>query len=320
MTTSNSINFTIDAETCVRMALEEINIIGEGDYLEKYDGDRGKKTLNMMLKAWQSQDNHLWVKQTVTLFLQTLQNSYNISISTTDHFTADIVIQKALTAAYPIGSSTITVTSTVGMTANDYIGIRMANNYMFWAKIQSIPSPGTIILTIPLTYGVANGAPVFTYTYSLALPFQIYAGSRRDYINNIDVPLNMMSYRDYFDMPNKSTPGIVTQWAYDRQLEDYKIFVWLAPSNVDYYLRFVIARKIQDVDVNADTFDLPQEWQLPIVKNLAVLLAPSYGKAQGDNFMELKLQAKESLEEAKNMDNELGSIFIKPNADGFRRP
>ncbi len=319
MTTSNSIDFTINADECVRMALEEIGVVGEGDYVEKYDGDRAKKTLNMMLKFWQNHDNHLWVKQTITLFLQNSQNTYDVS-NLTDNLTADNIVKTSLAAAYIAGISTITVSSTAGMSANDKIGIKMDNNYLFWTTISSIPIPGTIILSAPLTYAAAISSTVFTYTNSLKLPFQIYTGVRRDYINNIDVPLNYMSYRDYFEMPNKSTPGIVTQWAYDRQLENYKIYTWLMPSDVNYYLRFIIARKIQDIDVNSDTFDLPQEWQLPIVKNLAVFLAPSYGKAQGDNFMELKIQAKETLEEAKSMDNELGSIYIKPNEDGFRRP
>lgn len=321
MTTSNSIDFAINAETCIRMALEEINVIGEGDYLENYDFNRGKKTLNMMLKAWQSQDNHLWVKQTAILFLQNSQAIYDVSLSTVDHFTSNSIIQTTLSAAYPLGATTITVTSTAGMTTNDYIGLKMTNNYMFWTTIQSIPIAGTIILTNPLTYSASSGTPIFTYTTNLPLPFQVYAGVRHDIISGIDAPLNIMSYREYFDMPNKATTtAAVTMWGYDRQLENYKIFVWGMPGNVDYYLRFIIARKIQDIDVNSDTFDLPQEWQLAIVKTLAVLLAPSYGKAQGDNFMELKIQAMESKKEAMEMDNELGSIFIKPNADGFRRP
>ena len=53
MTTSQSINFKINGEECVRLALELTNVIGEGDYLEAYDLNLGTKFLNLLLKSWQ---------------------------------------------------------------------------------------------------------------------------------------------------------------------------------------------------------------------------------------------------------------------------
>jgi len=159
MTTSNSINFTIDTETCIRLALIEIGVIGAGDYIDNFDSYTSKMMLNMMLKSWQSQDNHLWVKQTITLFLQKAQTSYDISATTTDRLTADNVIRTQLTADAALSATSLTVSSTDGMTANDKIGLVTNNNYLFWTTLYTGSSfliLNTLLLAIPKRFHFAR--------------------------------------------------------------------------------------------------------------------------------------------------------------------
>jgi hypothetical protein len=316
----STIDFTINSEDCITLACQIINIQGDGDYLAPSDYDLGKKVLNMMLKAWQMQDNHLWVKQTISLFLQKNQHDYTISQTTSDHFTADIPTQTYLTTDAISGDTTLIVNDTTGMSINDHIGIKLDNNTIFWSTINLIPTTTSVIINNPLPSASTTNNYIFSYKTPLYLPFQLYAAIRHDIANNIDIPINFMSYREYFDQPNKETPGTITMWSPDRQIDSYNIHVWPNPSDVSYYVKLIISRKIQDIDTDADNFDLPQEWQQAIVFNLALRLAPIFGKAQGENFAEIKNQAAQYLLEAQNFDNELGSIYIKPSQDGFRRP
>ncbi len=319
MTTSNTTTYAADVQTCAQLALQLINVTGEGDNLENYDYGFCKHLLNLMLKSWQNLDNHLWVKQTAYLFLQNSQNTYRISTTTTDHFTADVPRETTLSASFVLGDSTITVASSVNMTANDYIGIKMDNNYIHWTTISSIPVANTIILATPLTYASTTGNYVLNYTNALNTPFQIYSGVRRLVTSKIDTPMNMLSYREYLDLPNKDSSGTPISWSYDKQRDYFDIKIWQTPANVDYYCKFIISRKIQDVNLSNETFDIPQEMQLAVVYGLAVMAAPAYGKAEGANFQEIKAQAVEYKAEAMSIDNELGSIYFKPNYDGFKR-
>jgi hypothetical protein len=320
MPVSNSDNFSINATDCIRMAFQEITVLTEGDYLEQYDFDFAKKKLNMMLKTWQSQQNHLWVKQTATLFLQPGQNTYNLSDSIVDHSTVNTVATTNLSANAAIGATVLTVTSSVGFTAADHIGITMDNGYIHWTTVSNVLGATSIQIALGLTVAATSGNYVFGYTTNLGLPFQVSAAARHNVISGNDIPMNYMAYREYFDQPNKTAQGVPTMWTYDRQLTYFNIPLWPTPVDTTEQVKLIVFRHIQDIDTNSDDFDLPQEWAEAIVANLAVRLAPPYGKAQGENFAELKDQAMRYEALVLSNDNELGSIYIKPSRDGFRRP
>lgn len=318
MATSNSIDFKINAAECIKLAFQIINILNEDDYLSEHDAGFGLKILNMMIKGWQNFDNHLWAKQTATLFLQNSQRTYTISGNTTDHLTVDEIAETTLLAAVSSGSTTITVPDSSIFVVDDYIGIKQDNNYLHWSTVSVITDSTTIQINDATTEDATVGNYVFGYTNKLQVPFQVYSAIRHSISGDTDIRMDMMAYEQYEEQPVKDTKGTPVQWSYDRQLSFYKIKVWPSPGTVNYYIHLVISRKLQDIDSVNNDFDFPQEWEEALVYNLALKLAPSYGKAKGDNFIELKNQAKESLAMALGNDNELGSIFIKPNAEMFR--
>ncbi len=318
MTTSNSTDFTITAADCIRMALEDINVIGRGDNISDYDYGVANNKLNLMIKAWQNQSEHLWVRQKAVLFLQKAQSSYEISLTSTDHFTYDIPDKTTLSVAAVLGATSLTVTSSAGFATNDHIGIQLDSGYFFWTTVSGVPSATSINITNPLTSAASLGLYVFGYTNPLTTIFNPYSATRNLITSNLDTPLIYQSYTDYTNMPNKANLGTPNMWSYDRQLDKTVINIWQNPADVSYYINFVVDRKIQDVDINSNTFDFPQEWGEPIELNLAVRLAPVYGKAQGDNFAVLQSQAQESLTRALENDNELGSLYIIPSRAGVR--
>ncbi|MFA5695924.1 MAG: hypothetical protein WC917_00460 [Bacilli bacterium] len=318
MTTSNTTDFSITADDCIQAALEDINVIGEGDSVSAYDYGIAKNRLNLMLKGWQNQAEHLWVRQKVVLFLQTNQPSYEISLTSADHFTADTIRTTTTTANAILGATTLAVTSSAGFLVNDYIGIQLDAGTMFWSTVANVPTGTSIQINNALPSVASSGVYVFGYTNKITNVFNAYSATRRLISSNIDVPLLYVSYTDYTNMPNKFSLGTPNMWSYDRQTDKFVINIWQNPSSVQYYINFVVDKKIQDIDFTTDSFDFPQEWSAAIVSNLAVRLAPTYGKAQGENFAQLKEQAKEDLVWALENDNELGSIYIMPSRDGVR--
>ncbi len=318
MATSGTVSYTITAADCMRLALQKITVIGQGDTISPYDFGVAKDELNLMLKAWQNQAEHLWVTQKVNLFLQKGQSSYVISTTSTDHITGDLPVYTTVLTAVAVGATIINVTSTTGMTNGDYIGIQTDSDTFFWSRILYVLSATQIQITVATTDTSAIGLYVFTYTNPITSAFNPVMAVRRLISSQLDTPLLMQSYADYVRMPNKFALGTPNMWSYDRQRDSLIINIWMTPSNVAYYLPFVIERKIQDINIGADNFDLPQEWGEAIYLNLALRLAPGYGKAQGENFAELKEQAKNSLLLALEMDNELGSIYIIPARSGTR--
>lgn len=319
MTSSGSTNFNLNLAQFLEQVFRLINVIGEGDQLASYDYNFGKTSLNSMLKAWEADDHHIWLKKTVTLFLQPNQNTYSISATTTDHATGDDLVIPVLTVAANIGDTTITVDDSSLCHLNDNIGIMMDNNTIFWTTITGLPTTTSIVLTAPLTDTVAVSKQCFVYTTPLAIPFKIYSAARRDNLNNIDVPLNYYSYREYFEQPNKIVTGTPVVWNYDRQIDEAIVRLWPTPSDSSFRVNFIVSRSIQDMDSNSDTFDLPVEWLDAITYNLAVRIAPAYGKAQGDNFAELRRQAMQYEQDLLGFDNEQGSIYIIPSWNNFRR-
>lgn len=79
MTTSGSTDFTLTRDQIISEALEQLGAIGIGETPSAADVTSCSRSLNMMIKAWETQGVHLWTnaEQTVSLVVGT--ESYNLS-------------------------------------------------------------------------------------------------------------------------------------------------------------------------------------------------------------------------------------------------
>lgn len=310
MTTSGSTNYTDTRANIIEDALSAINVQGAEEQIDSSDSQLINRKLNRLIKAWQALGLHLWKKQTATLFLQKSQYNYILSSTSSDHATLSY-LETTLAANATAGATSVTVTTDGGIAVNDYIGIVLDNNTMFWTQVTNIS--GTPVISFSpttLTSAASAGNKVYTYTTKLDEPFNILSMNRNS-PSNIDVPMNYLSYEEYFELPNKTSESIPVSYNYDRQLGEAKINIWPVPSNVNYKIKFTLTQKIEDFDTNANTPDFPQEWYDALVVNLAVKIAPHFGKNTGNSFANLKADAVEALELAKSFDNEQGSVFIQ---------
>ena len=314
MATSGSTNFDSTVQEIIADSYAMINVYGADENPSAEDAALARRVLNRMIKSWAAQELHLWKKSTATIFLQKDQASYTLA-STGDHATLSYT-ETTLSADEAIGQVTLSVTSSSGMTVGDYIAVENDDNELAWSTITVIPDATSVTINDALTVAASEDAKVYAYTTRLDRPFNVLSAVRESE-SATDVPMNALSYESYFQLPNKTSTGIPVSYNYDRQKDSAVIRIWPVPANVENLMKITITERIEDVDSVSNTMDFPQEWLEAIVLNLAVRLAPSFGRAGNNNFMEIKAQAAEALNLALGFDNEPGSIYIQPDNDGM---
>ena len=311
MTTSGSINFNQTRDEIIYDALSMIRVVEFGESLSIDDINLGTRVLNRLVKSWQQQGVHLWKKKEATLFLAKDTNSYLLGGSSGTHATESYV-STALSADAAIGVTTLTVTSTTGMSTNDFIGVVLDDNTLFWATVNTVISSTSVSINNALLVAASSGNYIFSYTTKITRPLFILAARRFLVSSNQEIPMIVYSHEEYYELPNKTSSGASTTVNYDPQLGSGIFKLWQTPSNIANLIKFTYGKSIEDFDSLSDYSDFPQEWLEAIVLNLATKLAYHYGKATAPDFQSLKQDAAMELERAKTFDSEPGSVFFQP--------
>lgn len=144
-----------------------------------------------------------------------------------------------------------------------------------------------------------------SYTLSPVRPFSIHNINFRQ--NGRDLPMHEMMREEYDSLPVKTASGIPTNFYYDRQREDARLYVWPVLSvAAGETLEITFYREIEDV-VSDSVIDCPAEWYDAVVKGLGfrltLLFSPDTPK------MYLKPLADEALALAMAGDRESSVYF-----------
>lgn len=316
MATSQNPTFISTKNDIIRDAYAILNIHGADESINASDYELASRFLNRMIKSWMAQGYHLWLKQTAYLFPQKQQVLYRISSSSSDNSTLTYY-ETTLTDNASTGDDFVIVDDISNISTSDYLGILLNNNELFWTTVDTIGLGNQLNFPsgITLPSDASSGRKVFSYTNKLDNPLNIYSAVRSS--EGRDIPMNYLSYEEYFQLPNKETSlSTPVSYNYDKQLDEAVIRIWPSPSSADLIIKFTLSRKIYNFDVNSNEPDFPMEWHRAIIYNLAVSIAPAFGKNKDTGFQMLIQQAAIYLNEAAAFDNELGSIYVKPN---FRR-
>lgn len=313
MATSGSTTFTSTESEIITDAYLTLNVHGSEESIPAADYSLAKRYLNRLVQNWQSQGLHLWTKETATIFLQKGQRTYELS-STGDHATLDYE-KTTLSTDYAIGTSTFVFDTAISANVDDFIGIELDDNSLYWSTVQTVVNPTSVTIAGSLPSAASENNIVYTYTTRLDEPFNVMSGLRSNQ-SETDLQMTYFSYQEYFTLNNKSALGNPISYNYDRQLGKGIISVWPVPENVEYLMKIVMTRKLENFVTNANTPDFPQEWHEALVNNLAVKLALPFGKTGGQKFQDLKAIAKESLDAALTFNSEEGSIFLQPDMTG----
>lgn len=316
MATSGQTTFTSTEFEIIKDAYLTLNIYSSEESISGGDYSLAARYLNRMVQSWQAQNLHLWAKETATIFLQKNQRVYEL-YSSGDHATLSYEESK-LSVDYTTGESTFVFDDDVSAIVNDFIGIEIDDNSIYWSTVKTIVDTDSVEINGSLPSDASIGGKVYIYTTKLNEPFDVYSGVRES-SSAIDVPMNYLSYEEYFQLPNKTSSATPVSYNYDRQLGKGLIKVWPVPNDTEHIMKITMQRKLENFIANPNTPDFPQEWHEAIVTNLAVKLANPFGKTGTQKFQDLKVEAAENLNRALTFDSEQGSIFMQPDYEGQYR-
>ena len=302
MTTSGSTNYAVTRDEIITEALEIVGAIANGDTPDANDVTSAARTLNMMIKHWQSRGVALWKTQELYVPLIVNRQYYNLGPSG-DPATASIVKTEVATAASS-GATTLVVDSISGISASDNIGIELDGGDLQWTTVSGAPSGSTITLAAALTDDVSVDAWVLTYTTGISRPLFITDASFYN-ASGVEIP---MRGEGRLNVPTYTTTGPATIWNYDPQLTNGKLRVWPYAASVQGYLVLTARMPLEDFDASTDNPDFPQEWLLPLAWNLAVLIAPKFNEQLSPAVISM---AGQFLADAMDSAVDSGSIIFE---------
>ena len=316
MTTSGSINFTVNRNDIIQEALELLGIASPGENLDAADVATCSRSLNMMVKSWSAKGMHLWTEEEGTLFLVADQVIHKLGNDQAHWAVTSTITSTQLSADEAIGQTVLSVGSSTGMTAGDYIGVMNDNDDLEWGLISAIPDATSVTTDTALVVAASEDNWIYTFTNKAERPLKIIDVQRRDESDSpIDIPVNRLSRKRYYDLSNKTQTGKVVDYYYDPQLTSGDFYPWLTPEDSSDRLIITYRRTLEDFDAATDNPDFPQEWFDALSYNLAVRVAPKFAVSLSIKN-DLQRDAVIKLAEVEGFDVEDASISFQPNYRG----
>jgi len=294
-----STNYSINRDELIADAFAEIGVGIEGEDLDPSDITFAARRLNSMIKHWVVHGFHMWKRQRKPITLVAGQSSYTIG-------------QEAA------GATTSTLANKLVDLDADFITDATVGD----KALNTTDSTETTISAIDSKTQLSVAADIFTSGESYSITTADESLPRPDRIlecNRIydgnEVIMTAMSLQEYNNLPNKSQTGTPINYFYDPKLNNGRLYIWLTPGTSeanDFSIEIVAITQVSDMDNSTDLFDFPQEWYEPLILNLAYKLSGPYGGLNIGQKRDLKLDAKQVLEDAIDYDQDMTSIFITP--------
>ena len=313
MATSGSVNFNQTRNEIIQDALALIGVYGVGRTISSEDMNFASNMLNKMVKTYQAEGLHLWSKEEAYLFIADNTASYTLDGSTARAALASGSVLTELNGAHSASATTLTVDSTTGMTAADVIGIVNDDDAVTWTTIVSVDSSTGLTITSGLDGACADNSNVYTFTSRINKPMRVL-GMRRvtgGPSSPSSIPMMALSHQEYFDLPNKETNGLPTHFYYNPDLSSGKLYMWPRPNDPEMYFEMTFERQLEDFDSSSDNPDFPTEWLECLTYQLAVRLAPAFGKST--MLQAIGPIAQDLYKQVSSFDTEAYSISIMPD-------
>ncbi len=186
---------------------------------------------------------------------------------------------------------------------------------MHWTTVNGAPAGSTVTLTSAITGDAAVDNYIYSYTTKANRPSSVVMGTRKN-SSGTETRVEVINKDQYISLSDKGTDGQVNQIWPKQEVNSYKLYVWPETDTATDYLVLWVQRTLEDFDASTDTPDFPQEWYLPLVYNLAVLLFPKYGTplSVADRIAAMAVTQKE-IAMGFGQDD---SVFFSPDFQGMR--
>lgn len=281
MATSGSYDYSVNANDIFTEALELIGVNNIGETMTPEDQSSCMRTFNMMVKQWSGNFDYApglkaFSRKHGYIFLQKNQGSYSIGPSG-DNASLSYVTTTMRVAGIAT-DTTLEITSSIGMTAADYIGIELDSGSIYWTTISSVTDSDTIVIPASgLSGAVAAGNRIFSYTTKLIRPLYIEEFVLRDTSGN-DSTIYPMTTQYYENLSVKGTDSTPSRYKYDNTLTNGTLYFDVEPSDVTQVARITFMAPAEDYDTSTNDIAFPQEWYMPLALGLGKLMAPKFNQ------------------------------------------
>jgi len=323
MARSGSYDFSLTRDDIINGAFRQIGVLGEGQSASAARISQAAEQLNLMIDMWEYMGVGLWLNKEVVMFPAKDQIKYYMgptAISGQSDY-ACLVSEYAkteLSVASAANDTTLDVDSDDDFTNGDYIGVELDDGSIHWTTINGAPAGNVITITTGVASAAAIDRHVYGFTDVVQRPLEVIRAFRRNHASAdyIDTPIEIVSIDEYMGLTSKTSDGPPTMIGVDMQLDDIILHVWPEPTNMKELIHLWVKYPIQDFDAASDDWDFPRGWGNALKLNLALQLAPEYGRKVSP---ELGRNAQEAFAMAQGADMELASIHISPNVRSYKQ-
>jgi len=151
-------------------------------------------------------------------------------------------------------------------------------------------------------------------TLNTPYPLKMLQAYRIDSTGTTKIPMEIVANFNFNIYPTNSG-GSPIQMTYQPKVNYGEIQLWPVPDATaasQSTITIVYQTPFQYFTSSTDTADFPEEWYLPLIYNLAVLIAPEWGIPLPDR-QALQREAKEYLQTTLEFGTEDGSLFLQPD-------
>jgi hypothetical protein len=188
------------------------------------------------------------------------------------------------------------------------IGFLRTKGLFLWKRVETTITPTALTKTYNIGVGQTVNQP---YPLKMLDAFSTYASG------NQNVPIDIISEMEYNRLPTGSSSGMPLKLNYQPKLDYGVIRIWPTPDSSvasNYTFTIVYQAPFDFPENGTSTLDFPEEWYLPIVYQLAVLLAPDWGIPLEDRKM-LNAEAKAYMEAVDGFGTEDASLYFSPRTN-----
>ncbi len=264
------------------------------------------QSVNLMLKAWQTEGIGLWKAAEITLVCDTTSTYYDIGPSSADHMSTTVVKTEIATAA-AAAATTIVVDSYTGMTDGDVCGVELDDGTVQWTTLDT-PASTSLTIDDALTDTVAVDNHVYTYTALPARPLAI-TEARLIRADGTETPMDVVTWDKYTEIADKSAGGNPTMACYRPVLTNGKLYVWPISDSVQKRIIFTARIPVDDLDAAANNADIPVEGLRALIWNGALEILPEYD-VPPDRANRIERMAISTLMSLQAYDYEMGSVYF----------
>jgi hypothetical protein len=310
MALSASKDYSITRADIIEGALRKLGTFDQGESISGEETNAADQQLNLMVKEWVARGVDIWLRDEITLFLQPDTQSYQLG---TANATASYV-ETTLTGTESSGETVIAVASSTGMTAGDFVGIKLNDDTIFWSTISTVDNATQITIADATTGAAASGKKVYAYTTKAGRPTKLVYAFRRDK-HGYDTEVRRVGEEEYRGQSNKASSGPPIEVWYQPTMTTGTLYVWPVDGGANWDKLVLIGQYYpDDFDSASNNPQFPIEWGNALTWGLAAELASEYGLPEREQGR-LWQVAEHKLNELLDYDVENASVIFSVNAD-----